>query len=154
MRQEGETAAAVRLCERALEVRRKAFGDRHPEVAESWHDLARSRLARNDLKGALEALHIGVDIFRSILPADSPQLAGGLLLLGDVLRLHGRPGEAMPYLEEAAGSGARSLRSARERSPLSTRRSSPLAPPCTEVKSRVFVGGAAGRGCARFAEPS
>jgi tetratricopeptide (TPR) repeat protein len=84
-----------------LALRRKAFGDRHPEVAESWHDLARGRLALDDLTGALEALRTGVDTFRSTLPADSSQLAGGLFLLGDVLRLNGRPGEALPYLEEA-----------------------------------------------------
>ena len=35
-----------------------------------------------------------------LLP-DSPQLAGGLFLLGDVLRRNHRPDEALPYLEEA-----------------------------------------------------
>jgi serine/threonine protein kinase/Tfp pilus assembly protein PilF len=99
--EEGETEKAVRLYERALALRRKAFGDRHPEVAESWHDLARGRLALGDLSGALEALRTGVDTFRSTLPADSSQLAGGLFSIGDVLRLNGRPGEAQPYLEEA-----------------------------------------------------
>jgi serine/threonine-protein kinase len=101
LREEGETKEAVHLYERALAVRRKAFGDRHHEVAESWHDLARGRLALDDLNGALEALRTGVDTFRSTLPADSSQLAGGLFLLGDVLRVNGRPVEALPYLEEA-----------------------------------------------------
>jgi eukaryotic-like serine/threonine-protein kinase len=99
--QEGETTQAVRLYERALAVRRQAFGDRHREVAESWHDVARARLALRDLSGALEAARTGVDTFRSAVPADSQQLAGGLLLFGDVLRLNGRPGEALGYLEEA-----------------------------------------------------
>jgi len=99
--EEGEKEEAVRLYERALAVRRKAFGDRHPDVARTWHDLARGRLALHDVSGALEALRTGVDTFRSTLPADSSQLAGGLFLLGDVLRLNGRPGEALPYLEEA-----------------------------------------------------
>jgi tetratricopeptide (TPR) repeat protein len=99
--EEGETEEAIRLYERALALRRKAFGDRHPEVAESWHDLARGRLALDDSSGALEALRTGVATSRSTLPASSSQLAGGLFLLGDVLRLNGRPGEALPYLEEA-----------------------------------------------------
>jgi serine/threonine protein kinase/Tfp pilus assembly protein PilF len=101
--EEGEAEKALRLYERALALRRKAFGDRHPEVAESWHDLAvaRGRLAPPDLNAALEALRTGVDTFRSTLPADSSLLARELFFLGDVLRLNGRPGAAMPYLEEA-----------------------------------------------------
>jgi serine/threonine-protein kinase len=99
--EDGEAEEATRHYERALALRRKAFGDRHPEVAESWHDLARGRLALGDSSGAIEALRTGVDTFRATLPADSSQLAGGLFLLGDVLRLNGRPDEALPYLEEA-----------------------------------------------------
>ena len=101
LREEGETKEAVRLYERALAMRRKAFGDRHRDVAESWQDLARGRLAANDLSGALEAARTGVETFRSVPSADSSQLAGGLFFLGDVLRLNGRPPEALPHLEEA-----------------------------------------------------
>jgi tetratricopeptide (TPR) repeat protein len=93
----------VRLCERALAVRRKAYGDSHPDVAESWHDLAaaRGRLAPGDLNAALESLRAGLDTFRSTRPAASFLLARQLFFLGDVLRLNGRPDEALPYLEEA-----------------------------------------------------
>ncbi len=101
LREEGAIEEALRLSERALTLRRKALGDRHPDVARSWHDLGRSRLAVDDLSGALEALRNGIDIFRSTLPPDSSQLAGGLFLLGDVLRGNHRPGEALPYLEDA-----------------------------------------------------
>jgi tetratricopeptide (TPR) repeat protein len=101
--EEGEKEQAQRLYERALALRRKAYGDRHPEVAESWHDvaLARGRLAPDDLKVALESIRGNVDTFRSTLPADSSPLARELFFLGDVLRLNGRSGEALPYLEEA-----------------------------------------------------
>jgi eukaryotic-like serine/threonine-protein kinase len=101
--EEGKTEEAVRLYERALAVRRKAFGERHPEVAESWHDLAvaRGRLASHDLDAVLEALRNGVNTLRSTLPAESFLLARELFFLGDVLRLNGRPGESLPYLEEA-----------------------------------------------------
>jgi tetratricopeptide (TPR) repeat protein len=101
LREEGKTQEAMNLYERALALRRKALGDRHPHVAESWHDLARGRLALHDVGGALEALRTGVDIFRATLPADSSQLAGRLFLFGDVLRSNGRFGEGLPYLEEA-----------------------------------------------------
>jgi tetratricopeptide (TPR) repeat protein len=100
LREEGETEEAVRLYERALSVRRKAVGNRHPFVAESWHDLAHGRLALHDVTGAIEAARAGVDIFRSTLPADSSRLARGLFLLGDVLRRSDRPSEALPYFEE------------------------------------------------------
>jgi eukaryotic-like serine/threonine-protein kinase len=101
--EEGDTEQALRLYERALALRRKAFGDHHPEVAESWHNLAvtRGRLAPDDLNAALEAIRAGLDTFRSTLPAESSLLARELFFLGDVLRRNGRPGEAMPYLEEA-----------------------------------------------------
>jgi tetratricopeptide (TPR) repeat protein len=101
LREGGETREAVRLYERALAVRRRAFGDRHRDVAESWRELARGRLAANDLAGALEAARTAVDTFRSAPFTDSSQLAGGLLLLGDLLRRTGRPREALPHLEEA-----------------------------------------------------
>ena len=52
LREDGEAREAVRLYERALAVQRKAFGDRHRDVAESWQELARGRLAVNDLSGA------------------------------------------------------------------------------------------------------
>lgn len=100
-REEGAIEEAVNLYERALAVKRKHLGDRHPEVAEFWHELARGRLAHGDVNGALEALHTGVKIFRETLPADSPQLAGGLFLLGDALRLNDHPSEAVSYLEES-----------------------------------------------------
>ncbi len=101
--EEGKTDEAVRLSERALAVRHKAFGDRHPDVAESWRDLAvaRGRLAPQDLNAALEALRAQLGAFRSTLPADSTPIALELFFLGDVLRRNGRPGEALPYLEES-----------------------------------------------------
>jgi eukaryotic-like serine/threonine-protein kinase len=101
LREDGEPSEAVRLSERALAVRRKAFGDHHRDVAESWQELARGLLAVNDLNGALEAARTAVDTFRSAPSTDGSQLAGGLLLLGDLLRLSGRPREALPHLEEA-----------------------------------------------------
>ncbi len=101
LREQGETKEALRLYERELAVRRKLFGDRNAEVAESWRDLARGRLAVHDATGAVDAARTAVDVFRAAVPADSPQLAGGLFFLGHVLRLDGRPREALPYLEEA-----------------------------------------------------
>jgi tetratricopeptide (TPR) repeat protein len=98
--QEGDATRAVGLFERALAVRRKALGDRHREVAESWHDLARGRLALRDVNGALEAVRAGIEVFRAALP-DSPELANGLCFLGDVLRRHSDPREALAPLEEA-----------------------------------------------------
>ena len=101
LRDRGETAPAVAAYERALAVRRKAYGDRHPEVAQSWQDLARGRLAAGDLAGGFAAARTSLEVFRATLPADSSQLAGGLFYLGDILRQNGRSSEGVPYLEEA-----------------------------------------------------
>ena len=100
MLDEGNPKGAVLLYERALAIRRKGFGERHHYVGESWGDLSRGRLAAGDTAGALVAIQTGVDTLRSALP-ESPQLAGGLVLLGQVLSRSGRPHEAVPYLEEA-----------------------------------------------------
>jgi len=99
--EEGETLQALRVAERALGLRRKAFGEQHADVARSWHDIARARLAAGDVTGALAGLRHGVEIFRATVSDDSHLLAAGLVLLGDVLQSTGRPGEALPYLEEA-----------------------------------------------------
>ena len=101
LQEEGNTKEALRLYERALAVRRKIFGDRHRQVAESWHQVARARLGLHDTAGALEAARTGVDTFRAVVAPDSSDLAGGLFLLGNLLRLNGRPAEGLPYLEEA-----------------------------------------------------
>jgi serine/threonine-protein kinase len=98
---EGETKEAVRLYERAVALRRKAFGDRNRSVAESWQDLARGRLALHDVSGALQAARNAVDTSRAAPSADGAQLAAGLFLLGNALRLNNRPREALPFLEEA-----------------------------------------------------
>src|SRR4029450_13142813 len=99
--EERETKEALRFYERALALRRKTLGDRHRDVAESWHDVARARLAVGDLRGALEAARASVDTFRAAAPNESSQLAGRLLFLGDVLHRSHRPREALACLEEA-----------------------------------------------------
>ena len=74
--EEGEEEEAVRLYERALALRRKALGDRHPEVAESWHDLAVARgrldpqrLERGARGARHRARHLPLDAPRGQLPA-------------------------------------------------------------------------------------
>jgi serine/threonine-protein kinase len=99
--EEGETNEAVRLYERALALRRKTLGDRHRDVAESWHDVARARLTVGDLRGALEAARTSVDTFRAAAPNERSQLAGRLVFLGDVLHRSHSPREALACLEEA-----------------------------------------------------
>ncbi len=101
LRQQEKGPEALAAYERALAVRQKAFGERHPEVAQSWLDLGRGRLAVNDLPGAFSALRTGVEIYRAVVPPDSPQLAGALFLLGDVLRQNDHAREGVPLLEEA-----------------------------------------------------
>jgi len=121
LREDGKTTEAVRLYERALAVRRKAFGDGHRDVAESWLELARGRRAARDLGGALDAARTAVRTFRSAPSTDSSQLAGGLFQLGDLLRLTGHPNEALPKLEEARAIWSRNPpKNPRERDALET----------------------------------
>jgi eukaryotic-like serine/threonine-protein kinase len=101
--EEGAHDEAVTLHQRALETRLDLYGDHHPEIAQSWHDLARDRIALGDSAGALDAARTGVSVLRAALPANSLELAEGLVLLGDVLRGNGRADEALASLQEAEG---------------------------------------------------
>ena len=99
--EEGKTLEALQLYERALAMRRKTFGDRNRNVAESWQDVARVRLALGDFSGATEAARKGVDSLGSAASEEGPPLASGLLLLGDTLQRSHHPREALAPLEQA-----------------------------------------------------
>ena len=123
----------MRLYERALAVKRKAFGDRHPEVAESsgptWR---RGRLALGDLRGALEAPRAGVDTFRcgaSTTARSSPADCSFSVICCAAITVRAR---RSPTSKKRTRSGARTLGEIQEISPVSRRRSPPPALHCDD----------------------
>ena len=83
----GRFDEAERLLERSLAIRRTAFGDRHPGVAESLHHLAALHAARGEYATAEPLFHRALAIQRARFAPDDPRTARTLhglsLLLAD-----------------------------------------------------------------------
>ncbi len=77
------------LVERALEQQRRLYGERHPEVADSYHRLGVLERLGDDVEGAVAALERAVALRRELLARDSPQLAESLAALGEAQRRGG-----------------------------------------------------------------
>jgi tetratricopeptide (TPR) repeat protein len=94
----GDLARADALFERTLAIQRRYLGATHPDVFLTWNELGRLRTAQGRL-GEAQAL------YRKVLATARPDLeaqrAGALEGLGKALVAAGRPGEALPHLEEA-----------------------------------------------------
>jgi Flp pilus assembly protein TadD len=86
---QGEGPRAVAALERAVALR--------PETARAWHALGNARRACSDLEGAEVAFRRAVAI--------APRNGSAWVNLGVVLRLLGRPAEALSCLEAARAAG-------------------------------------------------
>lgn len=84
-----ESAGAVAALARAVELR--------PDAASTWQALGSARRAADDLAGAETAFRRSVTL--------APGNGAGWVNLGVVLRLLGRPAEALPCLEAARKAG-------------------------------------------------
>jgi tetratricopeptide (TPR) repeat protein len=85
----GQTARAVAALDRALVLR--------PDMTRAWHALGNARRAAGDLEGAEAA-------FRRLVTL-APDNGPAWVNLGVVLRLLGRPAEALPCLAQARKAG-------------------------------------------------
>lgn len=85
----GQPAQALSALDRAVNLQ--------PPSALAWHALGNARRASGDLEGAEAAFRKAVKL--------EPSRAAAWINLGVVLRLLGRPAEALPCLEEARKSG-------------------------------------------------
>jgi eukaryotic-like serine/threonine-protein kinase len=93
-------AEAQPLIEQGLAVRRKLFGEQHPDVARSLYSLNRVYEKRGDLKTA-EALAVdGLSINTLIKGADSLEAAGSLCRLGVIQHAKGELAQAQRQFEE------------------------------------------------------
>lgn len=86
---DGRTGKAVETLERAVGLR--------ADSSRAWHALGSARRAGGDLEGAETALHRAVEL--------APASGRAWVNLGVILRLLGRPAEALPCLGEARKAG-------------------------------------------------
>ncbi len=90
------------LVERALERQLRLHGERHPEVAESYHRLGVLQRLGDDVEAAVASLERALALRRELVPSDAAELARNLADLGEAQR---RSGD----LEAAAASYRESL---------------------------------------------
>jgi eukaryotic-like serine/threonine-protein kinase len=100
-RELGLPGRAQPLLDRSLELRRRTFGDRHPQVAESLHALGLLAILRGELPRA-EALHRrALALRRELLEEDDPRIAESLNGLGAALLAQADYPEAERVLRRA-----------------------------------------------------
>jgi serine/threonine protein kinase/Tfp pilus assembly protein PilF len=97
----GDLAAAEEAHREALEIRRRAFGERHLGTASSLEHLGRIAQLRGDVAGAERRLRESLEIRRGLLPPDDPVVAQSLVSLASLLRVKGELDAAEAHLREA-----------------------------------------------------
>jgi len=90
----GHQPEAVAAFERAVAIERKQYGPKRPSVAEDLGGLATAHQAQGHLDLALRYDLEALDIFESFNPGD-PNIGILQCNIGEVLRLQGRPAEAL-----------------------------------------------------------
>jgi len=100
-RDRGLFAEARPFLEEALALRRASFGDEHPLVAESLHNLANLELRAGESERAEDRMREAIAIQRRAFPGGHRDLARGLNNLAGLLRRAGRPAEAEVPAREA-----------------------------------------------------
>uniref|UniRef100_A0A7S1ZIR8 Kinesin light chain n=1 Tax=Trieres chinensis TaxID=1514140 RepID=A0A7S1ZIR8_TRICV len=106
-----DDAAALKLFERAADLKRKSFGPDHVEVAASLVEIGIQRFARSDLEEALTVLAEARKMRSLALGSDHPKVAVALNNEGCVHFQQKNPVAALTRFQEAADA----LRNAMER---------------------------------------
>lgn len=99
--EQGETAEARRLFERALAIRRAVFGARDPAIAESLNNLAELERRTGNLQRARTLHEAALGVRREALDDGHPDIAESLNNLGVLLRDQGDLDAATMALGEA-----------------------------------------------------
>jgi serine/threonine protein kinase/tetratricopeptide (TPR) repeat protein len=106
---EGKKDEALQLHLKAISLKTKVLGERHPDVAITEANLAIALNSVGKNEEALEHLDKAIDIEKEGLGAGHPDLAMQFNNRGEILRLLGRYGEARASLEQARNIWEREL---------------------------------------------
>jgi eukaryotic-like serine/threonine-protein kinase len=97
----GRRAEALKLDARALEMYTELKGEHSPAVASALIELSEARLSIGDHTGAGSVARRAVEIRRSRLPPDHPNITRAEVQLGRALVAQGMAAEAEPLLKRA-----------------------------------------------------
>ncbi len=98
---QGRYDEALPVLEEAVEICRRAGGDRHPELARSLENLGNVYYRKHEFDRTLELLDEVMTIRREVLGDDSPDVARTLNNMGMVYKAAGQPERAEEYLRHA-----------------------------------------------------
>jgi tetratricopeptide (TPR) repeat protein len=97
----GKLDEAIRLAERALEIRERLLGTEHPDVAASIDNLAGIYAGRGEYVKASPLFKRALDIREKALGEDHPETAQSLNNLGELYYYLGKYAEAEPLFKRA-----------------------------------------------------
>jgi tetratricopeptide (TPR) repeat protein len=97
----GRPREALESYQDALAIRRAALGERHPDVAQSYNNLATAYLDLGEPAKAVEYCEKALAIRRAALGERHPHVAQSYNNLADAYRHLGQPAKAVEYCEKA-----------------------------------------------------
>ncbi len=101
LEEDGQYDRAESLYAEALALKRRVYGEKHPEIAAALHNVAAAQQERGDLKGAEANYRAALTMEHELLGNVHPRIAETLNNLAFVQREQGRPEEALGTLREA-----------------------------------------------------
>jgi CHAT domain-containing protein/Tfp pilus assembly protein PilF len=106
----GQAAKAVPLIRACLTIRKEALGERHPDYAQSLHNLAFLYKSMGDHKRALPLYRQAVAIFKEVLGERHPEYANSLNNLASLYQATGDHKQALPLYQKALSIRKEALR--------------------------------------------
>lgn len=97
----GEYQRALEMDEKALEIRKKALPEDHPDLAQSYNNVGNTYSNIGDYQKALECQQKALEICEKALPADHPRPASSLNNLGSTYGELGDYQKALAYQQRA-----------------------------------------------------
>lgn len=97
----GDMEEALIMQEDAAVLYRDIFGPDHPNLGIQYNNIAFTKRNMGDLEGAKESYRQAIKTWQAGLPPGHPFLAYGYHNLASVLLTQNRPGDALPYFENA-----------------------------------------------------
>ena len=97
----GEVDSAITYFRQALKIRKRVYGENHPQVASDYHYLAEAYRLKHDVKTALKYYRKSLAINQAIFGRHHPKLAEDYNGMGTLLEENSRHGEALRYFQKA-----------------------------------------------------